>query len=101
MGMLILIVTAISSTLPRKSECFMPAVQIQQRLWNALVVAAEKQRRRPETLANHALRDFLQRTADEELLAGSGRAAHRAPFPAADTEEVIRRYLRKKRASRC
>jgi hypothetical protein len=78
----------------------MPAVRIQQRLWNDLVVAAEKQHRRPETLANQALRDFLQRTADEELLVRSGRAARRAPFRAADTEEVIRRYRRKKRAPR-
>jgi hypothetical protein len=78
----------------------MPAVQIPQGVWNDLVVAAEKQRRKPETLANQALRDFLKRTADEELLSCSSHAARRAPFRAADTEEVVRRYRRKKSASR-
>jgi hypothetical protein len=46
----------------------MPAVQIRQGFWNDLVIAAETKRRKPETLANQALQDFLQRTADEELL---------------------------------
>jgi hypothetical protein len=74
----------------------MPAVQIRQGLWNDLVIAAEKQRRKPETLANQALQDFLRRTADEELLSRSAQSARRAPFRAADTEDLIRRYRRKK-----
>jgi hypothetical protein len=78
----------------------MPAVQIRQGLWNDLVVAAEKKRLKPEALANQALRDFLQRAADEELLARSSRSARRTAFPASETEDVIRRYRRKKSASR-
>jgi hypothetical protein len=74
----------------------MPAVEIRQGLWNDLLTAAEKQRQKPETLANQALQDFLQRVADEDLLARSARAARRAPLRAADTEEAIRRYRRKK-----
>jgi hypothetical protein len=73
----------------------MPAVKIRQGLWKDLVTAAEKQRQKPETLANQALQDFLQRMADEELLARSAAAARRAPLRMADSEEAIRRYRRK------
>jgi hypothetical protein len=59
-------------------------------------MAAEKQRQKPETLANQALEDFLQRMADEELLARSTRAARRSTLRAVDTEAAIRRYRRKK-----
>jgi hypothetical protein len=61
-------------------------------LWKDLVSAAEKQRRKPETLANQALEDFLQRIADEELLSGSARAARRASLRMANTEQAIREY---------
>ena len=74
----------------------MPAVEIRKRLWEDLVMAAEKQRRKPEALANLALQDFLQRMADEELLARSTRTARRSPLRAVDTEEAIRRHRRKK-----
>lgn len=74
----------------------MPAVEIRQGIWNDLLVAAQRQRRKPDTLANEALRDFLQRMADEELLSHSTRAARRAPLRMADTEEAIREYRRKK-----
>lgn len=74
----------------------MPAVKIQQGLWNDLLSIAEKQRRRPETLANEALRDFLQRTADVELLSRSAAAARRSPLPIAETEKAIRRHRRKR-----
>jgi len=74
----------------------MHAVKIRQSLWNDLQTAAEKQRQKPETLADQAVREFLQRMADEELLAGSARAARRSPLRAADTVEVIRRYRRMK-----
>ena len=74
----------------------MPAVKIRQGVWKDLVVAAEKQRRKPETLANQALQDFLERMADEELLSRSARAARRSPLRAAETEDAIRRYRRNK-----
>jgi hypothetical protein len=78
----------------------MPAVEIRQGVWNDLVVAAEKRRRKPETLANEALRDFLQRAADEELLARSARAARRSPLRAANAEEAISRYRRDRATGR-
>lgn len=74
----------------------MPAVEIWQGLWKDLVTAAEKQRQKPEALANQALQDFLLRMADEELLARSARAARRAPLRTADAEEAVRRSRRKK-----
>jgi hypothetical protein len=74
----------------------MPAVRIRQGLWNDLVSAAEKQRRKPETLANEALQDFLQRISDEELLASSGRAARSSPLRSGDAEAAIRCYRRKR-----
>jgi hypothetical protein len=77
----------------------MPAVEIRQGIWNELVDAAEKRRRKPETLANQALRDFLQRMDDEDLLNRSARTARRAPLRAADSEDAVRRYRRKNRPS--
>jgi hypothetical protein len=74
----------------------MPAVQIRQGLWNDLVEVAEKQRRKPESLANQALADYLERLSDEELLSRSARSARRSPLPAADAEAAVRRYRRKK-----
>ena len=74
----------------------MPAVRIRQGLWKNLLAAAEKQRRKPETLANQALSDFLERIADRELLSRSAASARRSPLGIADTEEAVRRYRRKK-----
>jgi hypothetical protein len=74
----------------------MPEVTIRQGLWKDLVAAAAKRQRKPETLANEALRDFLRRMADEELLSRSAAAARRSPLRTRDTEEAIRRYRRKK-----
>lgn len=74
----------------------MPAVKIQQGLWKHLLSVAEKQRRKPETLANQALRDFLERMADRELLSRSAAAARRSPLPVAEVEEAIRRHRRKR-----
>jgi hypothetical protein len=74
----------------------MPAVQIRQGLWNDLVEVAEKQRRKPESLANQALADYLERVTDEELLSRSARSARRSPLRAADAEAAVRRYRRKK-----
>ena len=74
----------------------MPAVKIRQGLWEDLVIAAEKQRQKPETLANHAVQDFLQRMADEELLLRSAKAARRSPLRARNAEGAIRRYRREK-----
>jgi hypothetical protein len=73
----------------------MPEVVIRKGVWNGLVDAAEKQGRRPETLANEALEDFLRRLSDEELLARSTAASRRHPVKMQDTEGLIRRYRRR------
>jgi hypothetical protein len=70
----------------------MPSVDIRKGVWNELVSAAEKRRQKPEALANEALKDFLARMADEDLLDRSSRAARRAPLRTAETEVAIRRY---------
>jgi hypothetical protein len=72
----------------------MPALEIPQGVWRGLVKTAAKQRRRPETVANEALADFLQKAADEELLERSSVAARRRGARMQETEKHIRRYRR-------
>ena len=47
-------------------------------------------------LAQQVLSDYLQQVADEELLSRSARAARRARFKTDATEEIVRRYRRRK-----
>jgi hypothetical protein len=75
----------------------MPEVRIKQSVWNSIRSAALKQGRKPEALANRALREFLQRLEDEELIARSQKAARKSAFPLAETENVIRQYRQRKR----
>jgi hypothetical protein len=74
----------------------MPDVKIQPDLWNGLKTAAAKQGQRPEALANRALKEFLQRLADEDFIAQSQRVARRAPLRVRDTEQAIRDYRKGK-----
>ena len=74
----------------------MPDVTIRKRLWDDFVAVAEKQNKKPETLAQQVLKDYLQRISDEELLQRSAAAARRAPFRMDDTEQVIREHRRRK-----
>jgi hypothetical protein len=76
----------------------MPDLTIRQGLWDDLVVVAEKQHKRPQTLAQQVIQEYVQRMSDEELLERSATAARRAPFRMDETEGVIRDYRRKKRA---
>ena len=75
----------------------MPEVTIQDTVWQGLVEVAKKRRQKPETLAGAVLREFLQRQADEELLAKSAAAAKKTAFHLADTEEVIRQFRKRKK----
>ncbi len=77
-------------------EVPMPAVSIRASLWSNLVAVAEKKRKKPEALAQQVLSDYVQQVADEELLSRSARAARRARFKTGETEEVVRRYRRRK-----
>jgi pantoate kinase len=67
-------------------------VTIKEALWQDLVQVARRRKRKPEALAERALRDFLRRQEDEELLARSQRAARRTGFRIEQTEEIIRQY---------
>jgi hypothetical protein len=73
----------------------MAELTIQEGLWNDLVAVAQRQRTPPQELAERVLRDYIQRTSDEELLARSERAARRARIRMADAEEIVRQYRRK------
>jgi hypothetical protein len=74
----------------------MAELSIQESLWDDFVALAERRQVQPDTLAEHVLRDYIQRAADEELLAGSERAARRARFRMADTEAIIRDHRRRR-----
>jgi predicted transcriptional regulator len=75
----------------------MAAITIREEVWHDLVALARQRRRRAQALAEEALRDYLQRAADEELLARSERVARRAPFHIEESEEVIRRARQKRK----
>jgi hypothetical protein len=74
----------------------MADVTLQENLWQRLVAIATQQRRKPEALAESILRDYIQRVADEKLIAETARAARRAKFRIEDTETVIRQHRREK-----
>jgi hypothetical protein len=77
----------------------MAEVTISENLWRDLQTVARRQRRKPGQLAEAALREYLRRLSDEELLARSEQAARRAPFRAGDSEEVVRQHRRQSRSN--
>ena len=76
----------------------MPDVTIRKGVWDNFVLVAEKQHKKPETLAQQVLQEYIQRVSDEELLERSASAARRAPFRTDETEAVIRKYRERKHA---
>ncbi|HEV3023211.1 MAG TPA: hypothetical protein VGX76_12125 [Pirellulales bacterium] len=56
----------------------MAELTIRKQLWKRFTAAAQKQRQKPETVAERLLRDYVARVADEELLTRSASAARRA-----------------------
>jgi hypothetical protein len=75
----------------------MVELEIQDTLWNEFVAIARRQRTRPEALAEQVLREFIQRSSDEALLARSEQAARRARFQIDETEEIVRQHRRRDR----
>jgi len=73
----------------------MVELEVQEALWSDFAAAAKRHGTPPQTLVEQLLRDFIQRTSDEELLARSEQAARRARFRMADAEEVVRQYRRR------
>ena len=75
----------------------MAEITIPEKLWRAFTTVAQQQRRKAESLAEEVLRDYLQRKADEALLACSERAARRSGVRLEDAETLVRRSRRSKR----
>lgn len=75
----------------------MPELKIRKGLWEDFVAVAERQSKKPESLAQQVLRDYVQQFSDEELLARSSAAARRAPFRMDETEQTIRQYRKRQR----
>jgi predicted transcriptional regulator len=72
-------------------------VVIREELWKKLVALARRRRQKAESLAEQALRDYVRRAADEELLERSERAAHRTKFRISETEEIVRKLRRSRK----
>jgi hypothetical protein len=75
------------------------ALSIREKVWKDFVNLAHQRNRKPDALAEQVLRDYVQRAADEELLARSARAARRAKFQMAETEEMVKRFRRSRGAN--
>jgi predicted transcriptional regulator len=75
----------------------MPAITLRPATWNELVALAKRQQQKPDRLVERAVRDFLTRTADEELLAKSRRAALGNGKTRREIEEAIKQRRRAKR----
>ena len=77
----------------------MPEVQINGLLWQDLMAAARNRPRAARNLLEKAVREFLERAADEDLLARTAREARRAKFKIEETEEIIRRHRARHRGA--
>jgi hypothetical protein len=74
----------------------MHSVRIRDQIWTDLKTVAETRQGKPETLANQALREFLGRIDDEELITSSTVSAKRSGLRASDAERAVRQFRRKK-----
>ena len=77
----------------------MPELQLQvsARMWKDLMSAAERKSRKPQAMAKEALRDYLQRLEDDELLEASCADARRSGFDFDKREEVIKAWRKQNR----
>ncbi len=77
----------------------MPELQLQMsaRMWKDLMSAAERKSRKPQAMAKEALRDYLQRMEDEELLEASCTDASQSGFDFEKTEEAIKAWRKQNR----
>ena len=83
--------------LPDYKENILAEVTIKESTWKGLVKVARQRGKNPGTLADEALRDFLEREVDEELLERSSQAAQKTGFAIRDTEEIIRKQRKRKK----
>lgn len=75
-------------------------VKVRESVWQNFLEIARKQRKSPDSLVHRVLLDYIERTADEELLRRSQAAAQKAPFKISETEKIIRRQRRNRRSTR-
>ena len=74
----------------------MPTLTVHKTLWNELENVARKRHLSAQKLATVALREYLQRTADDELLQHSQRVGQRASFAIQQSEQLVRRHRSQK-----
>ncbi|HVC95292.1 MAG TPA: hypothetical protein VND64_16470 [Pirellulales bacterium] len=74
----------------------MAELTIRTTVWQEFKAVAQKQRKRPEALAEQVLKDYVQQIADDELLRRSMSEARKAPFRSGDAVQVVRDYRRKR-----
>ena len=70
----------------------MPTITVDDALWTRLSRAAQRADREPGALATEALREYLERAEDVQLLDESVREAGGSAFDIEDTEALIRDY---------
>ncbi len=72
-------------------------LQVSARMWKNFVSAAERKSRKPQALVKEAMRNYLQRLEDEELLKTSCEDARRSGFDFKKTDEAIKDWRKKNR----
>ncbi len=72
-------------------------LQVSARMWKNFVSAAERKSRKPQAMANEALRNYLQQLEDEELLEASTEDARRSGFDFEKTDDAIKNWRKKNR----
>ena len=65
-------------------------IEISASLWKEMVAIAERRSRKPQTLVREALKDYLQRLADEALLEETIAAARRSGVTIREAEAAIK-----------
>jgi hypothetical protein len=74
------------------------SIPIEESLWHSLVALAKKKRKKPGSLAEQAVRDYLQRIEDEELLDQSERQAQKTGISPSKAESLIRQRRNRARS---
>jgi hypothetical protein len=70
-------------------------LSLKDSLWTDLLALARRRKKQPAALAEEAVREFLRRMNDEELLERSGQTARKTRLKPSRAEELIRQHRRK------
>ena len=71
-------------------DAYMAEIKVRDQVWRDFVSVAKKKQKKPEALAERLLRDFLERTADEDLLRRSLQTARRSPYSISQIEAAVK-----------